>query len=101
MLTDFEIITVDDSVFLMEQMELREALSEIKQAKAPDTMLKALKKEINERIKDLRDQFNELWQSLYNKDMKAAAVIVQKMSFLYKLMDEVDAEEERLFDYQV
>lgn len=96
--TDFGVATIADRMFLMEQMELREALSDIRSAPDPEAALEALIETVEEKIEVMTTQFVVLWQQGDAESLKQATLTVQKMHFLYKFMDEAEAEEARLLD---
>ena len=93
---DLETITIQDHDFLMEQMELRETLAEIKESKNPQQELKNLMQSINEKITGLQHQFDDLWQNRNNESLTAAIPVLHKMYFFYKLLHEARIEEEQL-----
>lgn len=93
---DIETATTNDHDFLMEQIDLRETLEEIKETENPHQGLKNLMQDINDKIDDLQNQFNILWKKRENGSLVAAIPVLQKMYFFHKLMKEARAEEERL-----
>jgi len=81
----FETDTAMPRDFLMQQMELREALEEAKDAAALEALhgrLSAEKQEIEARIGEAIDE---------RKDYGAAAGLVRKLQFLERLDDQIDA----------
>lgn len=86
--------TMHDTAFLMEQMELREALDIIEQKQDSDalagfaaTITKMTKTRMAEMIRQLDDE-----------DWTAAADSVRKLRFLSKLTQQIENLEERLLD---
>ncbi|WP_432696506.1 Fe-S protein assembly co-chaperone HscB [Marinobacterium sp. YM272] len=84
-----------DPMFLMEQMELRERLSEVADQDDPESELEQLQQEAEQASRDLRAEFVKLYQS---DDLDAAEQVVRKMQFAAKLESEIEALEDRLFD---
>lgn len=90
--------TLQDPMFLMQQMELREELEELESANDPDTAIANFEAQ----IKQLDKQYsNELAAQLASNDeqqWQAAADNVRKLKFVYKLRDELERIEDSLFD---
>ena len=87
--------TVRDTAFLMEQLELREELDEIGQAK-DDARLEGFIK----RVKALFDTRQQLMvDQLHNESWEAAADTVRKLRFLDKLRSSAEELEEKLLDF--
>ncbi len=87
--------TVRDTAFLMEQLELREELDEIEQAKDEarlETFIKRVKGMFDTRHQQMVDQLNhETWD--------VAADSVRKLRFLDKLRSSAEQLEEKLLDF--
>ncbi|WP_312952130.1 co-chaperone HscB [Superficieibacter sp.] len=87
--------TVRDTAFLMEQLELREELEEIGQAKDSDrlaTFMTRVGKMYDARQQQMIEQFeNEAWET--------AADTVRKLRFLDKLRSSAEQLEEKLLDF--
>jgi molecular chaperone HscB len=81
----FETNTAMPPEFLMQQMELREALEEAKQASQLDSLRKQLR--------DSRSSLeNEIAEAIdVKKDYPGAAGLVRKLQFLRRLDEEIDA----------
>ena len=81
----FETNTAMPSDFLMQQMELREALEEAREPSSLDS--------IRERLRDSRLSLEkEIAQAIDGrKDYQAAANLVRKLQFLQRLDEEIDA----------
>ena len=90
--------TLQDPMFLMQQMELREGLEDISSASDPESAIEAFDKE----IKTLENDFNQQLKALINQtelaELARAANIVRKLKFIYKLRDELERVEDSLFD---
>ncbi len=88
--------THQDPEFLMQQMELREALEEVRSASDPMGNLQAL-------IADFDEQNNALTESLASAlgsgDMDKAYLYLQRMQFFRKLAQEAEELEADLEDY--
>lgn len=83
--TDSE--TVRDPEFLMEQMELREALEAAQQGSDPSGALEAFAAQMEARIAKQGEQFSIEWKD----DTDQARVIVQQMQFFYRLAHQAEA----------
>ena len=87
--------TVRDTAFLMEQLELREELDEIEQAKDEarlERFIKRVKGMFDTRHQQMVDQLNhETWD--------VAADSVRKLRFLDKLRSSAEQLEEKLLDF--
>ncbi|MNI91840.1 Co-chaperone protein HscB [compost metagenome] len=84
-----------DTAFLMEQLELREELDEIEQAKDSER-LDALMKRINE-MYQVRHQL--MVEQLDSEAWDVAAETVRKLRFLDKLRSSAEQLEEKLLDF--
>lgn len=94
---DSERDTHFDPMFLMEQIELREELAEVKSADDPVIALSKSMDDIGKRHKAMID---ELAQLLENEDStQEGKMAVQKLQFLNKLQQEAEAIEEELAGY--
>lgn len=90
--------SVTDAAFLMTQMELREALSEIRDAADPLGELDALTRSIDGLRKALLDELAGLFEQGAAANKEAALQAVQKLQFLDKLVAEAEAIEAELED---
>ena len=87
--------TVRDTAFLMEQLELREELDEIEQAKD-----EARLESFIERVKRMFDtRHQQMVQELDNETWEHAADTVRKLRFLDKLRSTAEQLEEKLLDF--
>jgi len=93
-----ENLTTTDAAFLMQQMQLREALDETREADDPlealDKLLDTIKAAINEQIAKL----TILLETSSQQDLDAAMESIFKMQFLKKLYSEAEALEAELED---
>jgi molecular chaperone HscB len=87
--------TVRDTAFLMEQLELREELDEIEQAK-DETRLEGFIKRVKAMF-DTRHQ--QMVKELDDEAWETAADTVRKLRFLDKLRSSAEQLEEKLLDY--
>lgn len=81
----FETNTAMPPDFLMQQMELREALEEAKSPEALDKLRKTLVQQKSQMEKQIADSIDQ------KKDYAGAAGLVRKLQFLDKLDSEIDA----------
>lgn len=92
---DDEKDTTYDSAFLMEQIEFREALAEIKHN--PDALLR-----LNELMLDITHRIDamlrELATAIHTDDLKQAKTLLHKLQFLHKLRIESENLEAELAD---
>jgi molecular chaperone HscB len=85
--------TMQDPMFLMEQMELREALEEIPSSGDPDAALMDFDSKVS---KMMKSQLSELKALLDGESWLCAADAVRKLKFIAKLQHEIEQLEERL-----
>lgn len=83
--------TLNDPEFLMEQMELREALAGVRSAEDPHARLDGLMRQIAGMIKSQVAQLAVQFEDGSAAQLAAAAQTVQKMQFLNKLHAEAEA----------
>jgi molecular chaperone HscB len=90
--------TTQDMDFLMEQMELREELADIRSQPDPYAAILELSGRINKEIKRLVEQMASQFESVAPTQLAAALETLRKMRFLQKLRAEADAVEAELED---
>ncbi len=95
---DGENLTTSDSSFLMQQMELRETLSEIRETDEPMDSIGELLDTISKAINVQVAQLAILLESSSEADLDEAQDCVYKMQFLNKLHTEAEALEAELED---
>ncbi|MET4693979.1 Fe-S protein assembly co-chaperone HscB [Endozoicomonas lisbonensis] len=104
---DLETNTVMDPVFLMEQMELREAMSEVRDHVDPEAELERMVDEVDEGVEALFGTYEQLWliaseegtEAPAREDaLKKAQDTVRKMQFMVKLAAELEQLESELLD---
>lgn len=88
--------TVMDTEFLMEQMELREALDDIMDASDPLASLETFAADIEVRIKDLIMQLQACFSENSEDGLKQAEASSLRLQFLYRLREEAEDREEAL-----
>jgi molecular chaperone HscB len=88
--------TTMDPVFLMEQMELREELEEVRQADNPHKQLAELANRIEQRLQDKIGQFRRAFADDSPDGSGKARNAVREMQFLEKMRREIDNLEEEL-----
>ena len=82
-----------DPGFLMEQMELRESLGEVRANPDPFALLDALRSKASNQYRQLQQEFAELHEvGQYDASLDTVA----KMQFFTKLLAEIDSLEEEL-----
>lgn len=88
--------TINDGMFLMQQMELREELEEIESSSDPETALDDFYDDVKHLISDYSEQFESLFEQ---EQFEQAAQVVRKMKFIYKLHEEAQILEDKLLDF--
>jgi len=95
---DAQLETTQDMAFLMEQMELREELAEIRSRPDPYAAVLELSERINRQIKALIDEMALQFDSVTPAKLEAARELLGKMRFLQKLHRETETVEAELED---
>ncbi|MCC4785588.1 co-chaperone HscB [Vibrio splendidus] len=85
--------TMQDPMFLMEQMELREELEDIADSSDPEDALFAFEGKVSKMYKQ---QLSALQQELESEAWLEAADRVRKLKFIAKLKNEIELVEDRL-----
>ena len=85
-----------DPAFLMEQMELREALADVRAVTDPLAGLNHIMADIKSRQKTMEDQLRALFAEDTEDKRLEAKQLVQKMQFLVRLQEEAEGLEEEL-----
>ncbi|MCR4346559.1 MAG: co-chaperone HscB [Sulfuricaulis sp.] len=88
--------TAMEPAFLMEQMEWRENLEEIRQADNPHKQLAELANRIEQRMQDKIGNFRSSLDKDSPEEIRKARNIVREMQFLEKMQQEIDNLEEEL-----
>jgi len=96
--TDGERTKVDQA-FLLEQMNLREALAEIRNQPDPAAALSELTEEIRHRTESIVQQLGEQFRDASEHSLLAAREGVDKLMFLNKLQREADELHDELLEY--
>ncbi|VAW92862.1 Chaperone protein HscB [hydrothermal vent metagenome] len=92
--------TIQDPEFLMEQMELREALANINGSNDALASLDIMLGDIGKRINRSQNQLSDLFIELTENNLLRAKKIIQEMQFLIKLQHEAEDLEEDLINAQ-
>ncbi|MBT1443128.1 co-chaperone HscB [Shewanella sp. JM162201] len=90
--------TVRDTGFLMQQMEWREALEDLAQARDPHREIDALYRSFSAFQTDVSARLRQLLQSDTEQDWHTAANEVRKLKFMAKLHQELERAEDNLLD---
>jgi molecular chaperone HscB len=85
-----------DNLFLMEQMELREAMEAVSSAADPEQALQQLAQDIASRAQALQTELSRLFQQGDKDSLLQARDIVRKLQFFHRLEEEVDDLEDTL-----
>ena len=87
--------TTMDGAFLMEQMELREEIADVRQQSDPLDVLETISADLKNKSQDLVQQFDEFYQQ---QALDKAREIVRKLQFINKAQKEVNDLVEQLED---
>ncbi|MBM7074305.1 co-chaperone HscB [Shewanella sp. 202IG2-18] len=90
--------TVKDRMFLMQQMEWREALEEIRDQNDPHQAVDHLRMSFSEHQKSINASLVNSLTSMTEEDNNFAADQIRKLKFMTKLEDELTRIEDALFD---
>ncbi|CAH9051215.1 Co-chaperone protein HscB [Pseudoalteromonas holothuriae] len=90
--------TLQDPMFLMQQMELREALEELPQSDDVEGAIEQFEQQVKTLDIEFSQQLAELLSSDSENDLHQAADNIRKLKFVYKLRDELARIEDSLFD---
>jgi len=85
-----------DPAFLMEQMEMREALAEVRGAHDPFDALNRARDSIESREREIIESLQQAFNEGSQESLERAREQVRKMQFMQRLLGEVDELEEDL-----
>jgi len=88
--------TAMDTAFLMQQMELREALDEIMDASDPLAALAVFTKDVETRISDLISKCQVCFSEMTEENISKVEGLTLQLQFLYRLREEAEDREEAL-----
>ena len=89
--------TLKDPIFLMQQMELREALEDITSEDDPEQALITFQAQVDTFIKQINNEFTELFVQNSHESLAQAADLVRKLKFMLKLAQEAENLEDKVF----
>lgn len=87
-----------DPVFLMQQMELREQLEDIRTADDPDAVIMQTEQQLREHKKTLLQQLAHALEAQTPEQNLLAADLIRKLKFFFKLQQELELIEQQLQD---
>lgn len=90
--------TTRDAAFLMEQMEMREALEKAPAAEDPFAAIELLDRDIRQKIQTVFAQIAVRFETPDEDSLDEARELIRKMQFLQKLHREAIATEEKIED---
>ncbi|KTF15242.1 co-chaperone HscB [Pseudoalteromonas sp. H105] len=90
--------TLQDPLFLMQQMELREELEELSSSSGPDAAIGQFEQQIKQLDGQYSAQLAVQLASADEQQWQQAADNIRKLKFVYKLRDELERIEDSLFD---
>ncbi|KAF7787823.1 molecular chaperone HscB [Pseudoalteromonas rubra] len=90
--------TLQDPAFLMQQMELREALEDIAHSTDPEAEIESFEAQARQLEQQYSAGLGELLVSQDEAALQRAADHIRKLKFVYKLKDELSRIEDSLFD---
>lgn len=87
-----------EPAFLMQQMELREQLAEVREQADPDLAIAEIEQQLLQQRKLLQNQLNTALSARTAEQDQRAAELVRKLKFFYKLQQELELIEQQLQD---
>ena len=87
-----------EPAFLMQQMELREQLAEVREQADPDLAISDIEQQLLQQRKLLQNQLNTALSARTAEQDQRAAELVRKLKFFYKLQQELELIEQQLQD---
>ncbi len=87
-----------EPAFLMQQMELREQLADVREQDDPEQAIADIEHYLSTQRKLLQNQLNEALSARTAEHDQLAAELVRKLKFFYKLQHELELIEQQLQD---
>ncbi|MEO3878058.1 co-chaperone HscB [Rheinheimera fenheensis] len=87
-----------DPMFLMQQMELREQLSEVAQSDDQDAVIDSIERKLQQQKKQLLKQLASALDAQTAEQDQLAADLIRKLKFFFKLQQELELIEQQLQD---
>jgi molecular chaperone HscB len=91
--------TTVEPAFLMQQIELREALDDVDQARHPLKELEKMQIQVDTILVELMSEFTTHLDGESATSLVLATNVVRKMQYMDKLKQEIRLQEEQLLDY--
>ena len=91
-----ELDTAFDGTFLMEQIELRERMGDVKESENPQQQLLSISDDISAKVKTIIEGLAENFLVNEPSSLEKAKELIRKFQFFRRLEEEVDAIEENL-----
>jgi len=91
--------TAFDNEFLMEQMDLRERLGDVKKCADPQQQLQEIADDISARKKEITEAVALLFVENTDEALEKARNLTRKLQFFSRLEEEADALDDDLSDY--
>ncbi len=90
--------TTRDTAFLMQQIELRELLDEVRNQSDPLKALDQLRTKVDGQLAELQDELTSVLDTMPDEQQSAAVDTVLKMQFFNRLYNEINEQEAELED---
>lgn len=87
-----------DPAFLMQQMELREQLAEVREQTDPEQAIADIEQQLVQQRKVLQNALHQALSARSAEQDQLAAELVRKLKFFYKLQQELELIEQQLQD---
>jgi len=94
-----DVDTTFDNAFLMEQMELRERLADVKNSTEPVRQLRIIADDVAVHDESLLTQMANLLNEASTESLQQARDVSRKLQFFQRLSEEIETLEDELADY--